>query len=241
MSWFKYFLLVVFLLPFSLQAQENTSTTTPPLITGEVNIVVESLAQKPSFYLGRSEPIIGSQLHLTAIPYNFDRVDTSGFRYHWVIDGEAIMGTFESPHQTISYTAPAKKDILVRLKVFTENDTLFSETTEYIRTSKPLVQFYEYNPLRGLSKISIGEEYQLIGEEIKISAVPYFMDTDLQGTDYKYEWRVNNTKIKNSGGDRRTITLQRIESDINSYQIDFTALHPKKLSQYITGRFKFNF
>lgn len=231
-------LVITVFTPFISSAQQSVIDVPEQAgASGDVHIVVEGNTTVPTFYSGRKEPVSGSPIHLVAIPFSDKTFSRESLQYTWNISGNRVSTT----NNFLDTKAPSGKDVLVQITVRDEDGTLFAKSSKYIRLSEPFLNFYEENPLRGISYNKIKADYHLIGEEVTIRAVPFFMDTSIYSNKQTPEWRVNNEQVSNNDGDAFSITLQRSEGYKNLFLIDFQVRSAEVVTQYVQNKFNFTF
>lgn len=204
-----------------------------PTGSGSVDLIVEGETYKPAFYRGRAEPTVGNNVRLIAVPLGQSPGD---FTYQWTVAGRSLPET----GPVAVFSDLFNERILVSVNVMDGNGALFARTEEVIQLSKPAVVFYEENVLRGHGSRAIINAYTLIGDESVVRAEPYFVGLQASPAAYQAEWKVNGTAV-DSGGDWRELLLQRPESPLSSYLIEFSAANRNNLAESVAGRFNLNF
>lgn len=210
-----------------------TTATSTPASLGAVDLVIEADTYKPSFYRGRAEPTVGNQVRLVAVPLGRSPTE---FTYQWSVDGTALPST--GPVATFSELF--KQRPRVSVNVIERNGALFARTEETVELSRPQVIFYEENLLRGHGSRAIRDTHTLVGEEGVIRAEPYFVGLQSSPESYRSTWKVNNSVVS-SGGDWRELLLQRPETPLSNYRIEFSSNNEANLAEGVLGRFNLNF
>ena len=210
-----------------------TTANEAPTPSGSVDVVIEGQTYKPSFYSGRAEPTTGNVIRLVAIPAGRDPQD---FTYQWTVNGNGIAAT--GPVATFSDLFSTK--LRVSVNVVDNDGALWARKDETITLSKPQVVFYEENVLRGHGSRAIVDSHTLIGEEGVIRAEPYFIGLQADPASYRTAWKVNGGPA-DSGGDWRELLLQRPQSPLSNYRIEFSARNNDNLAEVISGGFDLNF
>lgn len=226
---------VTFLIPqFSFAQFEYIPVAAPETPSGEVDLVVESNTIKPTFYAGREELIPGSQIKIVAIPSSNQFFNSDSLSYHWEVDGK----TQASKGSVLNTTVPNSRQLNISVIVRDQNNHLFAQSAKSIAVSSPFLVFYEDNPLRGTADVSFGNSISLIGEEVSVRAVPFFMDNKL-GNSLTTGWRVDRTEVVNENSDPYVITLQSVEGGRSDYQVNFDVFNRNNPLQRALGEFKF--
>lgn len=239
----SYFLLLSFLvMPNFVSAQLFPSTTgvvpvntlSQPLAgSGSVDLIVEAETYKPSFYRGRSEPTVGNNVRLIAVPLG---QAPENFTYQWSVANRALPET-----GPVAFFSDLFNDrIRISVSVIDKNGVLFGHAEEIIQLSKPEVVFYEENVLRGHGSRAITDSHALIGDEGVIRAEPYFIGLQADPAFYRAAWKVNG-QLLSSGGDWRQLLFERPQEPLANYRIEFTASNRNNLAEVISGRFNLNF
>ncbi len=73
-----------------------------------------------------------------------------------------------------------------------------------------------------------------------VRAEPYFVGLGTSPDSYRATWKVNNIVV-DSGGDWRELLLQRPETPLPSYRIEFNANNENNLAEGVAGSFSLNF
>lgn len=210
-----------------------TTPTAAPMSLGAVDLVVEANTYKPSFYRGRALPTMGNPVRLVAVPLGRS---PSEFTYQWSVDGDALPST--GPVATFSELF--KEQPRVSVNVIDSNGALFARAEEVVKISRPEVIFYEQNVLRGHGSRAIRDTHTLVGNEGVIRAEPYFVGLQTSIDSYRATWKIND-RVVNSGGDWRELLLQRPETPLSSYRIEFSSNNEANLAEGVRGRFNLNF
>ena len=199
-------LLCLLLLPFSVEAQFNfLPDLTPAEPLSVVDIVVESDTIIPTLYRGRAEPVPGSTMRLTAIPHTIGTTSLENLRYHWNVGGSVSDGAAA----TIEHQTTILPTVPVSLQVFTADGRLLARADEIIALSDPTVVFYEENPLRGLSRVAIGDTHVLTGEETTVRGVGYFFSPSVFEVGSVWQWSVDHQEVTVAEAQPWSITLQK--------------------------------
>jgi len=205
---------------------QTTTTVTPAALA----IIVEADTSVPQWYQGRAMPSIGSPVIITAIPNDGSGDAPADYTYTWrfnndVANAGATAGQFQN-----TFTMPLGRFATVRVTVTDSDGTLVAERSIGIPPQAPELHFYEISALRGVSPLSIGANYNLIGSEVSIKAEPFYM-TNNAATAQLREWSVNGRTIENPNTDQTTITLQNGGGQ-GFFAVDF---HIRNLQELLQG------
>jgi len=216
--------------PLTELMQSNNPMPTP---TGEVDIVVEGLTYKPSFYRGRAEPTVGNTVRLVAVPRG-QAPDT--LSYSWRAGGQVL----PSSGPVATFSSQFSNSVTVSVSVTDTSGRLVARAEEVIRLSNPSVVFYEENLLRGHGSRAIINNHTLIGDSGVIRAEPYFVGLGISPTSYQVSWKVNNREVA-YGNDWRELILERPEEPLNNYRINFSTVNRNNPAERAEGSFNLNF
>lgn len=203
------------------------STITPV----RVDMLIEANTRVPSFYKGRAIPSEGGSIQVTAIPFTGVSRSAESFSYTWRVGEEVKGGGSRFGKNSINFTAGFQKEILVSVDVIDTDGSLVTSESVYVPLSEPELNFYEVNPLRGMSEIAIGSNFIFVGEEIKVRAEPYFIDNTLFTQSPHQEWKLNGQTITNPNDNQQELTLRR-SGDTGSFTLEF---HVRNLKQLLQG------
>jgi hypothetical protein len=210
------------------------STSSQQVVSGGfVDLVVEARTYKPAFYRGRGEPSLGNIVRLVAVPLG---QSPANFTYQWSAAGQALSDT----GPVASFSNLFEDRVRVSVNVIDQNGALFARAEEVVQISKPQVVFYEENILRGHGSRAIRDTHTLIGEEGVIRAEPFFVGLGASPQSYRSTWKLNGTEV-NSGGDWRELLLQRPDTPLSNYRIEFSANNENNLAEGVQGGFNLNF
>ncbi|MFT7507142.1 MAG: hypothetical protein ACI92I_000281 [Acidimicrobiales bacterium] len=207
-----------------IEAQKNIT----PI---RIDMLIEADTLAPSFYKGRTIPSTGSSIQVTALPFTGVDRNPETFSYVWRVDDKVQGGGSRYGRNSITFTSGFEKNILVSVDVIDDAGNILSSESTYIPLANPELHFYEINPLRGMSEIAMNNGFIFLGDEIKIHAVPYFVDKSLVTNNPHIEWKLNNQTIQNPSTNPQEITLRK-EGDSGSFAIEF---HIRNLRQLLQG------
>ena len=172
-----------------------------PITPLEVNFLWEAMTYVPPFYKGKAGYGYGSVARVIAFPEFFKagtRISNSNLVYKWSINGRVAQDAsgygknfLDVPEQIFP------KSIAVEVEVKSFDGTLAVKKEVVLEPVQPKVLVYENNPLYGiLAQKSLANNYTLVGNEITISAIPYFFSaTERTGSDMQYRWSLNNRDL----------------------------------------------
>ncbi len=221
-----------FVLPINNGQNIATSTATVSLST--IDLIVEANTYKPYFYKGRSEPIVGSSVKITAIP----ETNIQASRFNWRIGSQNI--TTSAPF-VITNLPATNREVLISVTVSTASGQNIGTASEYIKTSSPKILFYENNELRGLNQNSIGKNLILIGNETSVRAEPFFFGTQSLLSNTLGSWQSQGVNIVLNPNDWREVSLIRSDSfNKETTEVILNVRSQQNLSEITKGIFNLN-
>lgn len=199
------------------------------VLADDVYILVEANTYVPSFYQGRPEPTAGNPLDLIAIT-NID--NQTNLRYQWKVG----LDSFTTNNPRLTTTAPDLSKVLVSVTVTDGSGRTVARSSEYISISKPVLAFYENNPLRAESQIGIGKTYTLTGDEVDIFAEPYFVGSRENTVT---TWTIDG--VAQNSFDPFRLTILRPEDTSKPLLVVLNTYNTTRLSERGKGDFTLNF
>jgi len=184
-------------LQVTLRGQTNLSYTAKQTITPRyLDVIIEPITYAPATYAGRPMPIFGSRVLLTALLHEKNGlVDNANYTYSWqvgntYIDGGPVRGKYKN-----LITIPHGLNILVTLEIKNINGTSVARRLFNIPSVEIDTQFYEVNPLFGMSEKAITNGYRLLSNSSTIYAIPYNLDLYARAETQNIEWRINGRRV----------------------------------------------
>jgi len=193
-------------LEVSLYGQDGRSYNAKHDITPRyLDVIIEPITYAPAGYAGRPLPIFGSRVLLTALLHEKSGlVDHADHTYTWqvgnkYIDGGPVRGKYKT-----FITIPHGLNILVTVEIRDSKGQSIARRLFTIPSVEIDTQFYEVNPLFGMSGKAITNGYRLLSNSSTIYAIPYNLDLYARPDTQDIQWRING---------------QRVEMGSNPYQI----------------------
>lgn len=226
-------------MPFIAHAQlgDIPYAATSAAALQEVDIIIEADTFVPAFYKGRREPSTGSRVRAIAVLNNADQ---AGYRYQWEVGNGAFGGGQKSSGNVVTFSAPLGDQFLIRVDVFNSAGTRIASNQRYVSISEPEAVFYEDSLLRGTAENAVRERYTLVGEEVSIRAVPYFMDRNIFSGKYDLGWKINGEEVTGMTDTDEVITL-RNNGGSGTFPIEFALRNAQALTQYVQDKFSITF
>jgi hypothetical protein len=163
-----------------------------PLYT---DIIVEPQTHVPTFYKGRALPSAGSTINLTAL-LSDSSLSAANLVYRWEIGDEVIEGGALRGRNQISFVAPQDSELFVSLQIATLAGEVLAERVFFLRTVRPMLLFYEINPLYGIENRSISRDFTMIGDSTTIVAEPYYLDSNVFNYPNVLDWKINQNTVE---------------------------------------------
>lgn len=170
----------------------TTSHTIRPFYT---DIIIEPYTFAPALYKGRPLPSFGSQVLITALIHDESGIiSPTSLTYVWEMEGRVlnngpVRGGFQN-----TIVVPFGRNILLGLTVANSQGQTISRRLITFPSVPVDLQFYEVNPLFGLSHIVASNPLFMIGNSTTIRAVPYNLDVFANSTQLFTEWRIDNVR-----------------------------------------------
>lgn len=224
MKIFAVFFCTLLCLPFFSHAQEAVAEAT-------VDIAIETSSFVPSWYDGRAEPAAGAPVRAIATITG----GTEGYSYRWEVNGTVLPST----ESVATFTAPMGQEFRIRVDV-QQNGGVAASKERIVPLSEPEIAFHESSLLYGTVQNAIDEELVLVGDEVSVRAVPYFMARDIFSGAHNTEWKLNGRTIEGNGNVRDVLTL-RNEGGAGTFMVEFAARNTDSLTQYAQHAFRITF
>lgn len=214
----------------SLYGQNNRLYTTKRNITPRyLDVIIEPITYAPAGYAGRPMPIYGSRVLLTALLHEKSGlVNHADYTYSWqvgntYIDGGPVKGKYKT-----FITIPHGLNILVTLEIRNNQGESVARRLFNIPSVEVDTQFYEVNPLFGMSEKAITDGYRLLSNSSTIYAIPYNLDLYARTETQNIEWKIDGRRV-DPGGNPYQITVSSLGS--NSARLQFKIRNTLELLQ----------
>lgn len=203
-----------------------------------VDIVIEADTYAPAFYEGRREPSPGSLVRAIAI---MSGTDPETLSYRFEVDGAVLGGGAARGRQSVQFQVPQFSDgFTIRVDVYDDAGVLVATSQRIVSMSTPRTVFYEDSLLRGTSHNAIRGSHTLVGEEISVRAVPFFMDRNIFSGTYNLAWRANGEDVTGFADAVDVITLRKNGGE-GAFPVEFTLLNGRSPLQQASGGFSIIF
>jgi hypothetical protein len=213
---------------FSNRPTLEAKISITPLYT---DIIIEPLTYTPLFYSGRSLPVHGSVVNITALLFNsVDAVTTADYTYNWQLNGKTLYGGPQSGNNRAQIVVPYGQNSLIGVTITNKSGAVVSRKLVNIPQAEVDLTFYEVSTLYGLSQRAIGETLTLVGNSSTIRAVPYYIDARAVSNSLFTEWSVGGRVANTESEDPFEINLLRQRE--GSTQVSFKI---RNLSELLQG------
>lgn len=210
-----------------------------------VDLLWEADTYTPPFFKGKRQFSHQSIVKLVAIPHilqNGVEIPENKLLYKWSKDGE-ILGDRNGYGRNILKIATSliSRDMIVGVEV-EDPETGFSAYNEVnLSPKEPFVVFYKKDPLYGIQyQKAILSTLPLTGQEIELVAVPYFFNTEENGTKIKYTWTINGSDIQD-GENRATRIFRKVGDVFGTSNVSIKVENLDKILQFGESTISVNF
>lgn len=198
-----------------------------PLYT---DIIIEPYTYAPALYPGRPLPSFGSRVLLTTIIHDENGpINPASYTYTWTLANRVLNnGPVQGGFQT-TITVPNGRNILLGVTVSDLQGKTIARRLITFPSAPVDLQFYEVNPLFGLSHLVAANPLTLIGNSTTIRAVPYNLDVFASSNQLFTEWRIDNRRQSLNILDPFEINIMR--SGTGQSEVNFKLRHLEALLQ----------
>jgi hypothetical protein len=207
----------------------------------EVSLISEAKTFVPLFFRGKSGFSEESDLRISALPNIVDKngnmIPRENLIYTWTRDSRPVQEASGYGMSTYSLTgAFSGAPEYIGVTVSSEDGLLKASGSIRVKPIKPILLFYENNPLFGiLYNKAITSKFIMKEKETSFTAVPYGI-TRVGNGDVAFHWSVNNEPTQiNQNGD--TITVRNDSGTEGDSLIGLSIDNPKKIFQALKSGF----
>lgn len=173
-----------------------------------VDLIVHAETQTPPFYKGASLPSSGTDVTVHALVFNNNVAVSSNYSYLWRVDGKVQNGGPIFAKNSMTFSPNFQTNVSISVDVLNREGTIVTSESTSLPIAEPEIQFYEVNPLRGVSQIALRDPHIFVGDELHIRAESYFMG-DAPASDIFSEWKLNGTGVQSTPKSKQEIVLQK--------------------------------
>ena len=207
-----------------------------------VTVLWEADTYTPAFYRGKALLSPQANVRLVALP---DTTSTSfndtSLVYVWKKDNYVDKTVSGYRKNVYSFEGPKPlTNTKISLDASTLDGTSQSQTHIYLPQVRPLVLFYENDPLLGVEyNKPLVASYPLSKKELSLRAEPYFFSNERgEAATNRYIWQINNKSVPNDG---RDITLRNDEGQTGSSLISLSVRGITKTFQSAENKLRIDF
>ena len=182
----------------------NNLQATTEIIPAGISLLYEAFTYTPPFYKGKALNTNQADITVSAFPEIFDSVgrkfNTNELMFTWKLD-DFVIGSSSGigkNYLTIPGSTPPK-DLKITVTATSLSQNISASNTLDIPRSKPVILFYEVNPVYGIMfNKSIGEEIKLLNDEFSFYAAPFYFSVGYPNSSVlKYTWSLKNNEVPN--------------------------------------------
>lgn len=205
----------------------------------QTDLIIEADTRTPAFYNGRALPVGDERVRATAIPHVSGGGSPESFTYTWKLDNTVLHGGPVRGQFQTTFRMP-KSSARLEVSVFDSSGNRVSGESITITPAAPELHFYEDNPLRSMSRISIGEQFTLVGDEVSVRAEPYFVARDIFNINPVIQWTLDGKHIQNFADEPNVLTL-RGTGGSGDATVGFELINQQSLLQFLRSSFTIHF
>jgi len=220
----------------------NSITKRVIINPSEVVLIWESInGYTPPFYKGKSFPSREGSIKVVALP-NTNTIKSSkgNVVYTWKSNGNTALNSSGYGKDSFVFkNSLLKEKEIVGVTASSINGTYNAKKEINIPIVSPKIIFYKKSPSEGvLYNQAIAEETEMIGGEMTLVAVPYFLSFKDREDNFNYSWKINDEKIK-TPNKKMELTI-RPTSRGGYANISLGLESASEIFQYVTGQIKLN-
>jgi hypothetical protein len=163
----------------------------------------------PAFYQGRALPSSGSKMTITALVFNSVHTPSSHFSYLWKVNNKVQNGGALYGVNTLSYTPTFDTATRISVDIMNVQGEIVASRSIVVPIATPQIEFYEQNPLRGLSMNVLSDPYIFTGDELTIRAEGYYMGKERALNSVEKKWQISGITVQPNPDDADEITISK--------------------------------
>ena len=206
-----------------------------------VDVLWEAESYVPPFYKGKSLYPFQGTVKVVALP---NIVTTGGgtlsaknLVYNWKVDGNPATAASGYGRNFIFFKGDIPlKDATISVEVSSPDQSYVAEGSTVLTPVSPGIIFYEDNPLLGIIQDrALFGNITLKNEEIKITAIPYFVGvTERERGGLSYSWRMNDQKITGSQ-DKSALAFRQEKEATGNARVSLEVSNRSKIFQTVSA------
>ncbi|OGF74006.1 hypothetical protein A3J56_02305 [Candidatus Giovannonibacteria bacterium RIFCSPHIGHO2_02_FULL_46_20] len=178
----------------------------------DIDFILHAGTYAPPFYRGAALLTPGSRVELYAVPnaaVGGTKLNPQNLIYEWQLDEQKIIEQSGKGKNRLVFTVP---DFLgnqydVMLTVFSPGGDRIAEKNFLIEPRLPMILFYPFNALTGISKTARSLFAASTGERVGILAEPYFFDSNVVQSGI-FEWKEGGKTLPPQRTNQRLLEIQ---------------------------------
>ncbi|MFA6552322.1 MAG: hypothetical protein WCT19_02360 [Candidatus Paceibacterota bacterium] len=196
-------------------AEGQTLQKIIPLRPAEVDLIWEAQSYTPPFYEGKALFPYQGVVKVVAIPHftdqNGNELKATTVTYKWTKDGNTVSSMSGYGKNTYYFIGGIPlRPVTIDVEATSEDQKFAAVKSITVSPIKPMVRFYENNPVAGiLWGSALQNNFLLNNEEVQISAIPYYFDVASRN-DFalNYEWSMNGSPVPNANSNSDIVFRQ---------------------------------
>lgn len=211
----------------------------------DISLISEAKTFVPLFYKGKASFAEESDVRVSAFPNFVDKngntIPRENLIYKWTRDDRPVPEVSGYGMSSYLFTGAFSGNTeYIGVTVSSQDGLLQGEGSLSIKPTKPLLLFYENNPLFGiLYNKAITSGFTMKEKETSFTAVPYGL-TRTGNNDVTFHWTINGAPTQiNQNGD--TITVRNDSGASGNSLIGLSIENPKKIFQAVKENFSIVF
>lgn len=186
----------------SVVTEENASfSKTIQMAGNDIDMLWKAFTSAPSFYKGRSLPVVQSTVEVSAIPHIFSKgkeLPVSSLVYEWFVNYKKNINKSGTGKQSFDFNMERFDDYVITLKISSaDNNAKYEKSVRFSAWDfNPKIIFYKEDPLEGPNySRALAGEYKMENSEIGVRAEPYFFSNS-GARKINYGWTINGGSVK---------------------------------------------
>lgn len=196
-----------------------------------IDMLIEADTRTPSFYIGRALPSSGSLTRVTVLPFTSSGNQPGAYSYIWRVGETVVDGGSRVGKNSVTFRSGFERNVEVGVDILDGTGQLVATKTIFVPMSDVVLHFYQIDPLQGVIERAFSKQHIFVGDEMRVRAEPYYLDTTLAANNRFTEWKLNGARIENPSEDAQEIVLRKTGVR-GSFNLEF---HIRNLRQLLQG------
>lgn len=218
---------------------------TVSLQPADVDLIIEGQSYTPAFYKGKSLYLYQGDVGIIAIPNfinNKTRIDPKKLIYTWK-SNDTVLGNVSGygKDSIVIYGNVISRPTAVSVTVTSEDGAISGYKTINLSPQMPKTLLYEDSPLLGtLFNKSLSGSFKLVGDEVRIRAVPYYFSGEFphDSTSISYAWQMNSDTANSRGN---SIVLRKAPGLSGNSSVSVKTTSTSKILQFTSANVTVNY